>query len=490
MLWKLLIAMVALGLAHQLAAADKYEPTWESLKAHPDPQWFADAKFGIYFHWGPYSVPAFDTEWYSRNMYRPGHRDNKHHLEKWGPLDRLGYKDFIPLFKAERFNPDEWADLFARSGAKFAGPVGEHADGFAMWDSALTNWNAARMGPKRDVVGEMARAVRKRNLKFIVTLHHQWLWAWYPTFDKNVDASNPEYSGLYGPPVSPGAWNYTAKLDLKPDAGFCRRWEAKIREVIDKYQPDLLWFDSRMGNIEESYRKGFLAYYYNRALEWKKEVAVTYKDKDLEPGAGILDLERGRMSKLMPYKWLNDDALSWKSWSYIEDDSLKSANRIVDELADIVSKNGNLLLDIGPKADGTIPEAVKERLLEIGRWLKLNGEAIYGTRPWETFGEGPTEVKQGSFGESAIKDFTAEDIRFTTKGKTLYAILMDWPEGGVVIRSLAAGRSLPCGKVAQVRLLGDSRPLKWSHNERGLSVRMPAAKPCDHAFVLKITGAR
>ena len=471
-----------------LRAAESYQATWESLKTHKDPKWFDEAKFGIYFHWGVYSVPAFGTEWYSRNMYRPGSKENKHHLEKWGPLDKFGYKDFIPMFKAEKFDPDDWARLFVASGAKFAGPVAEHADGFAMWDSQVTEWNAAKMGPKRDIVGELERAIRKQGLKFIATLHHQWLWAWYPTFDKSVDASAPKYAGLYGPAVSEGAWKYTAKNELIPSAEFCRRWEAKIGEVVDKYHPDLLWFDGRMGNIGEEYRKRFLAHYYNQAAERKTDVAVTYKDHDLEPGAGIVDLERGRMAKITPYKWLNDDSIDWNSWCYIENPDYKSADRLVDGLVDIVSKNGNLLLNINPRPDGTIPEPTRERLIEIGKWLKLNGEAIYGTKPWEIFGEGPTQVVEGHFGERKIKDFTSADIRFTRKGNALYAIILDWPAGPVRIESLRQDSALWFGRIRRIEMLGVRKPLQWTRDRQGLTVQIPAVKPCEYAFVLKITG--
>lgn len=465
-----------------------YQATWESLRAHQDPKWFDDAKFGIYFHWGPYSVPAFGNEWYARNMYRPGSKENRHHLEKWGPLDRFGYKDFIPLFQADKWDPQDWAKLFAASGAKFAGPVAEHADGFAMWDSGLTEWNAAKMGPKRDVVGEMERAIRKQGLKFIATFHHQWLWAWYPTFNRSVDASDPRFAGLYGPSVSEGAWSYKAKSELIQSAAFCEMWAAKVREVVDKYKPDLIWFDNRMGNIGEEHRKRMLAHYYNRAVEWGREVAVTYKDRDLEPGTGIVDLERGRMAKAPPYKWLNDDSIDWNSWSYVENADYKSADRLVDGLVDIVSKNGNLLLNINPRADGTIPEPTRERLLAMGKWLRLNGEAIYGTKTWEIFGEGPTEVVEGHFGERKIKDFTAADIRFTRKGNALYAILLGWPGERVTIRSLADGIALWFGEIRRVEMLGVPAPLKWSRSKQGLLMQMPGAKPCDYAYVLKITG--
>ena len=470
----------------EFAVPDKYQATWESLKTHQDPKWFDDAKFGIYFHWGVYSVPAFRNEWYSRNMYRTGSRENEHHLAKWGSLDKFGYKDFIPMFKAENFDPDDWAQLFAASGAKFAGPVAEHADGFAMWDSKLTEWNAAKMGPKRDVVGEMGKAIRKKGLKFITTFHHQWLWAWYPTFNKNVDAGDPKYSGLYGPVVSDAAWNFKEEMNYSP--AFCSHWEAKIREVIDKYNPDLIWFDSRMREIAEENRLGFLSYYYNKAVDWKRDVAVTYKGHDLEPGTGILDLERGRMANITPYKWVNDDAINWDSWSYVENANYKSADRLVDELVDIVSKNGNLLLDIDPKPDGTIPEPTRERLLQIGKWLKLNGEAIYGTRPWEIFGEGPTKVPEGGFGESKIKDFTAADIRFTRNGNTLYAILLDWPGESAKIESLKEGQALWFGRIRSVEMLGIKQFLKWKQDATGLTVQIPDKKPCEYAFVLKISG--
>ncbi len=485
-----LFLILLLALASPYIAQAQYLPTWESLKTHPDPQWFDDAKFGIYCHWGPYAVPAFGNEWYSRNMYRPGTPENKHHLEKYGPLDKFGYKDFIPMFKAEKFNADEWAELFAQAGARFAGPVAEHADGFALWDSKLTRWNAVRMGPRRDVVGELEKAIRKRGLKFIATLHHQWLWAWYPTFNPAVDASNPEYAGLYGPPVREAAWNFSGSA-MRHSPEFCRLWEDKIREVIDKYQPDLLWFDGRMWMIDEGNRRSFLAYYYNSARRWGRDVAVTYKDRDLEPGTAIVDIERGRMSKKTSFKWLNDDSIDWKSWCYIENPDYKSVNRLIDGLVDIVSKDGNLLLNIGPKPDGTIPEPVRERLLAMGAWLRMNGEAIYGTRPWETFGEGPTQISEGHFGERKIAEFTSDDIRFTTKPGALYAILLDWPANGSArIHSLPDSERLPFGKIKTIRMFGDNAAaLTWKQDAQGLIVNLPAHRPCDHAYVLKITGS-
>jgi alpha-L-fucosidase len=467
------------------------------LTRHPVPQWYRDAKFGIYCHWGIYSVPAFGNEWYSRNMYQKETPENQHHLKTYGPLSTFGYKDFLPLFKAEKFDPEAWADLFEKAGARFAGPVTEHADGFAMWDSKLTRWNAAQMGPKRDVVGELARAIRRHGMKFIATFHHQWLWAWYPTEEKSVDASNPAYAGLYGPPVPATAFN--GEVYPRPSRPFCDRWEAKVEEVIDKYHPDLIYFDARGFTIDEQHRRNFLAYYYNHAAARDQQVIMTYKDKDFAARSGVVDLERGRMARGMSEPWQTDDSMDWKSWCDIRDPNYKSAKRLIAELVDIVSKNGCLLLNVPPKANGEIPEPVKERLLEMGRWLRLNGEAIYGTRPWAVYGEGPTQVVPGHFGEEKTKDFTAQDIRFTTKGRnTIYAICLDWPGAKLVIKSLGptnlsrvGGPNWDAwwlGSQSTIRLLGCPTKLRWSQTmNQGVTVYFPKEKPCQHAYVLKIS---
>ncbi len=477
------LALLLLLYASLAAGAARYEPTWDSLRQHQDPEWFRDAKFGIYFHWGVYSVPAFKTEWYPHYMYIEGHEINKHHVEKYGHPGKFGYKDFIKDFKAEHFDPDAWAELFKKAGARFAGPVTEHADGFAMWDSQLTKWDAMDMGPKRDIVGDLAKSIRKQDLKFITTFHHQWLWAWYPTWDERYDASNPAYAGLYGPRAKEGDFE-----DPQPTDAFCQLWMDKVKEVVDKYQPDLMWFDTRTDRIKEPYRREMVAHYYNQAAEWGRDVGITYKNKDLPVGVGILDLERGRMSGLTKHIWLNDDSIDWGSWCDVETPDYKSTDRLVDGLVDIVSKNGNLLLNITPRADGTIPEPVRERLLGIGQWLELNGEAIYETRPWVEFGEGPTTVKEGHFGEKHIKDFTAGDIRFTTKGKTLYAIVLAWPaDRQLTITRMGTGQSA-LGRIKAVELIGHEGKVTWSRDESGLTIKdLPAEAPGKHAFVFKFS---
>ena len=486
--------MLLYGQEKKTEQTEPYTNDWESLQKHKTPEWFLNAKFGIYCHWGIYSVPAFGSEWYPHDMYKSGSKENKYHLEKYGSLLKFGYKDFIPQFTGEKFDADAWASLFARAGARFAGPVTEHADGFAMWDSKLTKWNAAKMGPKRDIVGELAKAIRKQNLKFIATFHHQWLWGWYPTWDKTTDASDPAFNGLdgiYGP-VVPSADAFDTHgynhPDPMPTIEFSRYWVNKIKEVIDSYQPDLIWFDDRSEIIDEQCRKDLLAYYYNKAFAWKRDVTITYKSENFAAGSGVVDLERGRMAGLTTFPWLNDDSMDWNSWGYVTDTDYKTAERLVHELVDIVSKNGCLLLNIGPRPDGTIPEEVQESLLEIGDWLKLNGEAIYETRPFDVFGEGPTVVQEGFYTESKSTEFKAEDIRFTKKGDKLYAIFLGWPGKEITVKSFPKGKKLWLGNISKITLLGYPKPLKWTQNENGLTVQLPETAPCKYAFTLKIWG--
>lgn len=462
----------------------KYEANWESLKQYNCPDWFRDAKFGIYFHWGPYSVPAYKTEWYSHYMYVEGHDINKYHIKKYGKLSEFGYKDFIPMLKGEKFNPDEWVDLFVKAGARFAGPVAEHADGFAMWASDLTKWDARDMGPKRDVVGEMEKAVRKRGLKFISTLHHQWLYAWYPTMQEDTDASNPEFEDLYGPKVPFRAFNDVWKdSTLRPDKKFNDRWLKRAKEVVDKYQPDLVWFDIKLDILEENTLTQFLKYYYNKADGNDQGVVCTYKSEDFVKGTAVLDLERARMSETKDFPWLTDDSIDWTSWCDVVNPEYKTVNRMIDFLVDVVSKNGCVMLNITPKANGEIPQPVVNRLLEIGKWLEQNGEAIYGTRPWKIYGEGPTKVVEGHLSERKNKDSTFEDIRFTTKNGYLYLIILDWVEDGkFTVNSLGSETIL----IKNMEFISGSNEFIWNQKSDRLQIEVKGEKPNDSAFVFKI----
>ncbi len=425
---------ITLLLAFVNVNGQKYEPNWSSLKQNPTPQWLQDGKFGIYTHWGPYAVHAYgsNTTWYSFALYMDAEGEARQHFEKtFGELSPdFGYKDLIPKFTADKFDAEEWADLFAKSGAKFAGPVAEHHDGFAMWDTKYSEWNAAKMGPKRDIVGQLEKAIKAKDMKFVTAFHHAANWFFFPVHDKQYDTGDPKNSGLYGQYHQPGEMI---------NQEFINEWYNKIIEVIDKYGPDFIWFDFALDSLPEGYVKDFLAYYYNWAEKNGKEVVVTYKDHDIIPGAGVRDLELGQEPNVTYNDWITDTSVDDRgAWGWANDLTFKPPNRLIDNLIDRVSKNGYLLLNVGPKPDGTIPEGAKEVLLEMGEWLGQNGEAIYNTTPWFVAGEGPTKVgdiqRQG-FNESGAV-YQPEDIRFTVNGDNLYATFLDWPGEKALIQTI------------------------------------------------------
>jgi alpha-L-fucosidase len=427
----LLLLFLVAGMA---ANGQKYTADWQSLRRVQTPEWLQKGKFGIYTHWGPYAVHAYgsNTTWYSFSLYVEEDGEAREHFEKtFGKLTpEFGYKDLIPMFTADKFDADEWADLFQKAGARYAGPVAEHHDGFAMWDTKYSEWNAANMGPKRDVVGELEAAIKKRGMKYVTAFHHAANWFFFPVHDKRYDTGDPKNAGLYGQYHQPGE---------KRNQEFIDEWYGKIIEVIDNYSPDFIWFDFALDEIPEGYVKDFLAYYYNDADEKGKEVVVTYKGHDLVPGTGVRDLELGQMPHLTYYEWITDNSVDDRgAWGYANDLTFKTPNRLIDNLVDRVSKNGYLLLNVGPKPDGTIPEGAKEVLLEMGKWLEVNGEAIYETTPWTVAGEGPTNLDAAGeigFNESGIA-YTKEDIRFTVKGDNLYATFLDWPGETALIKAL------------------------------------------------------
>jgi alpha-L-fucosidase len=471
-----------------------YEPTWGSLQAYTVPDWYLDAKFGIFIHWGIYSVPAFGNEWYPRNMYVAGRPEFEHHVETHGPQSQFGYKDFIPLFNAEKFDPDDWAQLFKQAGARYVVPVAEHHDGFAMYDCSLSEWCAAKMGPKRDILGELAQAVRQQGLVLGVSSHRAEHW-WY--FDGGTkfasDVQDPRCAGLYGPavPSSPTprseAWR-SKDWQPRPNALFLDDWLARCSELIDKYRPQLFWFDWWIEQVVfEPYLQKFAAYYYNRGLEWDLGVAINYKHQAFPDGTAVYDIERGQLAGINPQFWQTDTSLSKNSWGYVRNQVYKTAGDVIRDLVDIVSKNGCLLLNVGPRPDGTIPEPEREILLDVGRWLDVNGDAIYGTRPWKVYGEGPTQVREGYFTDTQRAPFTSQDIRFTVKGDTLYATVMGWPEQDeVVIKSLGTDARADTRAIEEIKMLGSSETLSWSQTEEGLVIKIPSRKPCAHAYVIKI----
>lgn len=477
-----------------------FEENWESLaQVNEEPDWFKDAKFGIYFHWGVYSVPAFSNEWYPRMMHVEGLGVYEHHLETYGHPSQFGYHDFVPLFKAEYFDPEDWADLFVKAGARFAGPVAEHHDGFSMWDSDHTPWNSMDKGPGRDVTGELEKAIRDRGLKFITTFHHARHLQRYKgkeeevlTREKNIHyqfrkSHYPLYPGT-PPTLDDPELNYL--YGNIPESKWLEEvWFAKLAEVVDKYSPDLIYFDSWLNYIPDSMRLKFCAYYLNHALEKEKEVVIVRKQEDLPLECSVDDLEKFRKNHLAEKAWMTDETISNGSWCYTEGLRMTPAEEHLRILIDIVSKNGVLLLNISPKADGTIPMDQREILLEIGSWLDSYGEAIYGSRPWHTYGEGPTqEPENQNPGAYHGISYTAEDIRYTTSGSSVYAIFLGKPPAGkaVLLKSFSpeiAGSSI---EVKKVSIPGSRAEVEWTQNDSGLTIQVPYQGLDGRATVLKI----
>jgi alpha-L-fucosidase len=473
-----------------------FEASWESLKKHAAaPKWFQDAKFGIYFHWGVYSVPAYGSEWYPRWMHFEGTDIYEHHLATYGHPSEFGYHDFVPMFTAEKFNADDWAALFRRAGARFAGPVAEHHDGFAMWDSKATPWNAKEMGPKRDITGELAKAIKERDMKFITTFHHAKQLQRHdsiPVDSNDVGYQFSHYPFFKGMPPSSddGKLKYLYG-NIPEDKWLEEIWLAKLKEVIDQYQPDIMWFDYVLDKIPDTFRQEYCAYYLNEAEKWGKEVVIVRKQDDLPVEFTVDDLEKSRKNKIGQDVWMTDETVSKGSWCYTENLEIKESKDVLHVLIDIVSKNGVLLLNISPKADGTIPDVQQQVLLDIGDWLDKYGEAIYETRPWYTFGEGPTKEPEGHF--KYHRDFlkiiySAADVRYTRKGKHIYATILGWPGAGKEVQLTAfASDQLPEPlRVKGVTMLGSEAALEWQHRERGLSIHMPSVSPDEKAVVLKI----
>lgn len=456
-----------------------FSPDRKSLVTHYEvPRWFQDAKFGIFIHWGLYAIPAHHNEWYARHMYQQGDIANWHRTH-YGAQDSFGYKDFIPLFTAPRFNPQSWARLFKEAGARYVVPVAEHHDGFKMYASDLTVWDASDMGPHRDIVGELAEAVRREGLKFGVSDHQIENWSFlYPNLHEPTDLFDTRNAGFYGPPQPPGS---------AETQDFLNQWLAISEELVDKYHPDLFYFDNGVDSARlDSMKYRFAAYYYNRAASRGKKGIICTKYLAYPDSAGVHEYEKqGRSPKsIRPYYWQTDDVISNFSWGFVSDMRYRSVSAILDELIDNVSKNGSLLLNISPRADGSIPDAQRKILLSIGHWLLVNGEAIYGSRPWSRFGEGPsadTTINLGRY------HYTGQDFRFTTRGDTLYAIAMAWPGPTAVITALGGKTH---GTVTGVSLLGNPGPLSFSQTGKGLLIKTPAEKPNPYAYTFRITGVK
>ena len=483
----------ALDVVREVVRRGPFRDSWDSLREYQVPRWYRDAKFGVFIHWGLYSVPAFRNEWYPRNMYLDGTEEFQHHLQTYGPQASFGYKDFIPSFQMENFDPDEWAVLFRRAGAQFAVPVAEHHDGFTMYDSGRTRWSAARMGPKRDVFGELLTSMDRAWIIRGASSHRAEHWFFMnggARFDSDV--LDPRFLDFYGP---------AQREETAPNDLYLQDWLLRSVEIIDKYRPQIFWFDWWIEQPAfQPYLKLFASYYYNRAVEWGVQVAINYKWDAFEAGTAVYDVERGTVAAVRSEPWQSDTSVSRTSWCWIGNHDYKSVAELIAELVDTVSKNGNLLLNIGPKPDGTIAPEEQSLLEGIGRWLAINGEAIFGSRPWLIAGEGPARAKAGSFVDSTVPAFTSEDIRFTSRadvtGDYLYATVLAPPREGLVrIRSFGRGAGLLNREIREVAVLGVLGPPQWSQEDAFLAVRVPNAPgsfggPVVKLFLEPVAGQR
>ena len=456
---------------------------WDSLCKFRVPDWFSQEKFGIFIHWGLYSLAAHKNEWYSRNMYIQTKEEWEYHRKTFGPHSQFGYKDFIPRFKAEAFDPRDWMELFRRAGARYVIPVAEHHDGFQMYKSRISSWNAWDMGPGRDLLGELRQAAGEAGLHFGTSSHRAEHWFFMShgrEFDSDV--KEPMKKGDFYWPAMPERDPGDLKSSPYPSQEFLRDWLARTCEIIDNYQPELLYVDWWIGH--EAFRpwlKALAAYYYNQCARRNSPGMICYKYDAMAFGAGLPEVERGGFAEAKPFVWQTDTAIANNSWCYTDTLEYKTSRQILCTLVETISKNGNLLLNVGPKGDGSIPERDRQILLEIGRWLRTNGEAVYGTRPWKKWREGDVAPAQGQFSDQKEPPYTSRDIRFTTKGESIFAFVMRWPEEGrVCITSLGEAEDPDKadfhGLISGVEILGTEREPVWRRDGEGLWVEAPWVK--------------
>jgi alpha-L-fucosidase len=471
-----------------------YSASWASVDQHPPaPEWFQDAKFGIYFHWGAFGTAAFGSEWYPRNMFNKAGNsaEYQHQLQVYGdPLGNWGYDKFINgandksghfvqfapklVTSGGNWDPDAMAQLIVDSGAWFAGPVAEHHDGFSMWDSKANAWNSASKGPMLNMAAIHAQAFRKKGLKFLMAMHHAYHFTGY--YQYVPMQTDPMLQLLYGQQGT------TVENQL---------WLAKLKEIVDEFQPDIIWEDFNLSQVQEPMRLQFLSYYYNAALSWGKEVVATYKDGFDNKGE-VYDYERGGAGDITNPYWLTDDAVSPSSWCYTTGMGYYTAQQEVHTFIDHVSKNGSLLLNISPMPDGTIPQQQKDLLSAFGSFLKQFGSAIYNTRAWMVYGEGPTKIGGGSF--SGPVAGTPQDVRYTASkdGDAVYAILLGWPGNGkqVTLASVTPARfTVGSGKVYLFGPVGGQAiNLTFTQDTSGLHVTLPSTQPYTAvAYAMKIS---
>jgi alpha-L-fucosidase len=500
-----IFCMVAFNCA--MAQEDKYDQTaWvppvisgpfkadaDSLKNYEVPEWFRDAKFGVWSHWGPQAVPRAG-DWYARMMYVPSTRQYEHHLKHYGHPSKTGYKDIIPLWKAEKFDPDALMKLYVKAGAKYFVSMGVHHDNFDLWNSRHHSWNAVLKGPKRDIVGAWKKSAKKYGLKFGVSEHLGASYSWFMTshgYDEfwphhgiGYDGEDPANSELYHSGKDKPYRNSKSWYTDNPESQ--KNWYLRISDLLEQYQPDLLYTDGGIpfGPIG----KTLVANYYNNSVKKNKgKLEVVYNHKDIGSGefiaeAGVQDVERGVMEGINPRAWQTDTSMG--DWFYSEGFKYKTTSQIVHMLTDIVSKNGNMLLNVVQYPDGSLPPEAMTFLSEMADWIKVNGDAIYATRPWKIYGEGPTKTSAGHFKEE--DNYTADDIRFTTKNNALYAITLAEATQQVRIMSLGGDSALLDKPIKSVKLLGHKQKLEWKQEKEALVIQLPKVLPSKFSSSFKI----
>jgi alpha-L-fucosidase len=514
-------------------AKGPFNATWESLQHYKTPDWFRDAKFGMWAHWGPQCEPEAG-DWYARAMYQEGSRQYKIHLEKYGHPSKFGFKDVINEWKAENWNPEELVSLYKSAGAKYFMAMANHHDNFDMYDSKYQkHWNATNIGPKKDIIGGWAKAAKNNGLPFGVSVHASHAWRWYESAqrsDKNGQYAGIPYDGnltkadgkgkwwhgldpqeLYAQnhPLSENSWNDGAihrqwewgNGVYQPDKAYIEKFYNRTIDLINKYDPDVVYFDDSQLPFWPVSDAGLriAAHMYNKSIKDHGELRAVINGKILNENqrkAMVWDIERGQANEIQPLPWQTDTCIG--GWHYereiYERNGYKTAKTVIQTLVDIVSKNGNLMLNIPVRGNGTIDEKERKIVEETGAWMKANSESIYGTRPWTVFGEGPAQqaaakLSAQGFNEGKGKPFTHEDIRFATKGDVLYATAMGWPEDNkLVIKSLAKNSQYFQQEIQKVEWVPTKQSLVFERNENGLIVYLPG-KPSDElnfANVIKI----
>lgn len=471
----------------------RFDASVASLKTYQAPDWFRDAKFGIWAHWGPQAVPR-QGDWYARFMYVPGHPHYDHHVKTYGHPSQVGYKDILPLWTAERFDPDALMAKYAAAGARYFVSMGVHHDNFDLWRSRHQRWNATQIGPKRDVVGAWKAAATRHGLRFGVSEHLAASYSWWhpnqlydqfwPKLGVSYDGANPEHADLYhGNPDEP--FRNTPASWYTTDSRFQRHWFERIRDLVDSYQPDLLYSDG--GLPFGAVGRALVAHLYNSSIARQGRLDAVYTCKntgsgEFHQGAAIEDVERGVLKGISPLPWQTDTSNG--DWFFNDTHPYKTTTEVVTMLADIVSKNGNMLLNVVLHPDGSLPPQSLTLLAELAPWMAVNGPALHGTRPWKVYGEGPTETAAGMFAENA--KYTERDIRFTARDDHLYAITLGVPSGEVAIRALARDNPHDARAVRRVRLLGHAGPIAFQQTRQALQIAVPESLPTRHASAFQI----